>query len=131
MLHTCGFWDPLREYSSISASVYSNEFDIVQSTSTEPLRAFLINFHMWASTQSPVSVFYSIGFLVMLFLFSFALLWLKGQKAVACPIFILAALWITSSAAPLCLYQYVYGLTVSIPFFLALSVSLPVKQEAS
>ena len=131
LLQTCGFWDPLREYSSISASVYPNEFNIAQSTATEPLRAFLINFHMWASTQSPVSVFYSIGFLVMLFLFSFALLWLKGQKSVACPIFILAALWITSAGAPLCLYQYVYGLTVSIPFFLALSVSLPVKQEAS
>ena len=130
LLHTQGYWDPNKEYSSISAYIYENEFGLSQSERTEPLRVFLINLHVFLSDHSLLSPLYSIGFMVILFIFSFTLLLLKGQLRTASPIFILAALWSTAAAAPCCLYQYVYGLTVTIPLFLCFAVTLPVTQKS-
>ena len=131
LLHTQGFWDVNKNSSTISAYVYDNEFGITQSERSEPLRVFLINLHTFLSNNSIISPFYSIGFMVVLFLFSFVLLLIKGQLQVASPIFILAALWLTVIAGPCCLYHYVYGLTVTIPLFLSLALILPRRNNHS
>ena len=117
------------KYGLIMPYIYENEFGITHSDSIEPLRVYLIETHQHLATSSLLSPLYSIGFMVMLFLFSFAMLVLKGQISAASPIFILATLWATAAAAPLCLYQYVYGLTVTIPLFLVLALSLPNRRK--
>ncbi len=131
LLHTQSFWDPNKEYSSISPYIYENEFGLSQSKRTEPLRVFLINMHLYLADHSIFSPFYSTGFMIILFIFSFSLLVLKGQFQEASPIFLLAALWATAIAAPYCLYQYIYGLTVTIPLFFFLALALPSRQQAS
>ena len=129
-LHTQGYWDLNKNYSTISVYISDNEFGIVQSEKAEPLRVFLINLHDTLSNNSIVSSFYSIGFMVVLFIFSFTLLLLKNQLETASPIFILAALWATAAAGPVCLYHYVYGLTVTVPVFLVLALVLPKQRKA-
>ena len=128
-LHTQGYWDLNKNYSTISAYICDNEFGITHSEKAEPLRVFLINLHTKLSNNSILSPFFSIGFMVILFLFSFTLLLLKNQLQIASPVFILAALWATAAAGPVCLYHYVYGLTVTVPIFFVLALVLPKQRK--
>ncbi len=128
LFHTQGYWDLNSNYSSITPKIdQPNDFNLSQNSRFESLRFSLIGLHSMLSTRSVLSPLYSIGFMVVLFLFSFALLWVKKQFCYLYPIFLLGVLWLTSMAGPTCLYQYIYGLTVTIPLFLSLALCVPRK----
>ena len=126
LLHTQGFWDPNLNSSSITAFIEQpNDFGIKQNEKFEMLREVLINQYITLSEHSVISVCFSIGFLVMSYLFTFMLLLLKKQKCFFCAVFILASLWMTTADAPSCHYHYVYALVVCIPLFLGCALGLP------
>ena len=126
LLHTQGFWDPNMNSSSITAFIEQpNDFDIKQNEKFEKLREALINQYIALSEHSVISACFSIGFLVMSYLFAFILLLLKKQNCFFCAVFILAALWMTTVDAPSCHYHYVYALVACLPLFFGCALGLP------
>ncbi len=125
LLHTRGYWSPNIRTSTITAEIYQpNGLCLTQNMKFAPLRYSLIGLYDNISSRSILSIFFSIGFFVMLYLFSAALLALKKQFSVLYPMLICASLWLTIIAGPITAFHYFYALAVTLPLFFGLAISL-------
>ena len=125
LLHTRGYWSPNIRSSTITAEIYQpNGLNLTQNTIFAPLRYSLISLYDSISLMSVLSVFFSMGFFVILYLFSAALLALKKQFPVLYPMLICFALWLTVIAGPITAFHYFYALATALPLFLGLAISL-------
>ena len=128
LLEGFGYWYPDVEYWNIQPLAYDLDFGVHRNTALAPLQEKLIFIHNTLAEERPSAILYSPALPFWVLIVSAAILCLKKQSRQASPLFLLAALWVTTLDSPVfCEYRYVYSLVVCAPFFLALSLCLPAR----
>lgn len=121
LMQNYGYWYTDTDEPAVSYSIYEpNDFSLSNNKRFESARVRLMESLGRLMYRSPFAILFSIGFSFWLLVLSMVILWLRGCGKYAAPLFIVAALWLTTLASPVyCSYRYLYPM-VAVPnmFFL-------------
>ena len=132
MKQNYGYWYTDVDYWIVTAGDCPNEYGVYFDEEHSELRNALANFASDVTSRQPVSILASVGFIMWICAISVALIALKGYGDKASPMFIIAALWLTTLAGPIyCEFRYIYGIYTVMPILVVLAVSLPACHELS
>lgn len=130
LLQCYGYWYPDAEHWIIHNEIDENDLGLSHSEDSFAARHELAMLTWEVSKFQPEAIIYSLGLMVWLMILAWVILGLKGHAALASPLWIMAAFWLTTLASPVfCEYRYLYGLVVSVPLFVGLALGVKTKCE--
>ncbi len=123
LLQNYGYWYPDTYYWSVYYFMEPNDLGLTQDYFTS-FRVAIFSMFESMSRFMPTAILFSPGLFTWILLFAFCILILKRRRDIIPSTGILFGILLTAMASPIyCELRYVYGIVVSTPFILVMSLT--------